>query len=270
MPDEVLDAREPEGAATRQRPEANASSAGPPVFLVAPADLAGASTVVLTGPEGRHAAVVRRLRTGERADLSDGAGTLASGMVTSVGADTVTVSVRSVNQVPPPEPAITVVQALAKGDRGELAVEMMTEVGADAIVAWSASRSVTRWEGPRGARSLGKWQAVAREAAKQSRRAWIPSVEGPAALADVAALVSSAACAVVLAADAAVPLSRLALPTSGKVVLVVGPEGGISPAERSALAAVGAIEARLGPTVLRTSTAGAAAVAVLLSSCGRW
>jgi 16S rRNA (uracil1498-N3)-methyltransferase len=240
------------------------------VFLVAPGELAGAGTVVLSGAEGRHAAVVRRLRAGERADVSDGAGMLASGVVTAVGADTVTVSVRSVHPVPPPSPAITVVQALAKGDRGELAVEMMTEVGVDAIVAWSASRSVTRWEGARGERSLGKWQVIAREAAKQSRRAWIPSVTGPATLDDVAALVSSAASGVVLAAGAAVPLSRLALPSSGDVVLVVGPEGGISPAERSALAAAGAIEARLGPTVLRTSTAGSAAAAVLLSRCGRW
>jgi 16S rRNA (uracil1498-N3)-methyltransferase len=243
---------------------------GPPVFLVTPGELTAAATVVLSGPEGRHAAVVRRLGAGERADLSDGAGTLASGVVTAVGADTVTVSVRSVFPVPPPAPAITVVQALAKGDRGELAVEMMTEVGVDAIVAWSASRSVARWEGARGERSLAKWQAVAREAAKQSRRAWIPAVNGPAGLADVTTLVSSAACAVVLAADAAIPLSRLALPSTGEIVLVVGPEGGISPAERSTLAAAGAIEARLGPTVLRTSTAGAAAAAVLLSCCGRW
>jgi 16S rRNA (uracil1498-N3)-methyltransferase len=237
---------------------------------VAPGDLTGTGTVVLSGAEGRHAAVVRRLRAGERADLSDGAGTLASGVVTAAGADTVTVSVRSVRPVPPPSPAITVVQALAKGDRGELAVEMMTEVGVDAMVAWSASRSVTRWEGARGERSLAKWQVIAREAAKQSRRAWIPLVTGPAALADVTALASSAACAVVLEADAEVPLSRLDLPASGDIVLVVGPEGGISPAERSALAAAGAVEARLGPTVLRTSTAGAAAAAVLLSRCGRW
>jgi 16S rRNA (uracil1498-N3)-methyltransferase len=240
------------------------------VFLVAPGELTAAATVVLSGPEGRHAAVVRRLRAGERADLSDGAGTLASGVVTSVGADVVTVAVRSVYPVPPPSPAITVVQALAKGDRGELAVEMMTEVGVDAMVAWSASRSVTRWEGARGERSLGKWQAIAREAAKQSRRAWMPSVTGPATLDQVAARVAAAACAVVLAADAAIPLSQLALPPGGDVLLVVGPEGGISPAERSALSAAGAVEARLGPTVLRTSTAGAAAAAVLLSRSGRW
>ena len=248
-----------------------AVNSGPPVFLVEPGRItAPGDPVVLTGPEGRHAAVVRRLRAGERADLSDGAGTLASGVVSSVGPDTVTVSLRTVLPVPPPAPRITVVQALAKGDRGELAVEMMTEVGVDDLVAWSAARSVTRWEGARGQRSLAKWRVVAREAAKQSRRAWIPAVTGPASLADVVAQVSSAPCAVLLAVDAAVPLSRLALPSSGDIVMVVGPEGGISPAERSALTAAGAIEARLGSTVLRTSTAGAAAAAVLLSRSGRW
>jgi 16S rRNA (uracil1498-N3)-methyltransferase len=241
------------------------------VFLVQPGELtAPRETVLLTGPEGRHAAVVRRLRVGERADLSDGAGTLASGVVTAVAPDSVAVALRSVHAVPPPAPRITVVQALAKGDRGDLAVEVMTEVGVDDLVPWLAARSVTRWEGARGERSLGKWRAVAREAAKQSRRAWIPSVAGPATLGDVTALLAGAACAVVLEPDAAVPLSRVALPSSGDVILVVGPEGGVSPAERSALASAGAIEARLGPTVLRTSTAGAAAVAVLLSRCGRW
>lgn len=241
------------------------------MFLVAPGELtAPGETVVLSGPEGRHAAVVRRVRAGERADLSDGAGKLASGVVASVSQESVAVTVRSVLAVPVPSPRITVVQALAKGDRGELAVEMMTEVGVDAVVAWAAERSVVRWEGSRGERSLGKWASVAREAAKQSRRAWIPAVNGPASLPEVARAVSAAACAVVLEADALVPLSRVALPVDGEIVLLVGPEGGISPRERSALAVAGAIEARLGPTVLRTSTAGAAATAVLLSRCGRW
>ena len=243
--------------------------AGPPVFLVPPGDLS-AGSVTLSGPEGHHAAAVRRLRVGERADVSDGAGALAECVVASVGKDTVGLTVQSVAEVPRPQPLITVVQALPKGDRGELAVEIMTEVGIDAIVAWQAERSVARWQGERGKRALGKWRATAREAAKQSRRAWIPSVDGPSGLNDVLAVASRAACAVVLEASAAIPLSRLALPSEGSVVLVVGPEGGISPAERKALGAAGALEARLGPTVLRTSTAGAAAAAVLLSNSGRW
>ena len=243
-------------------------AAGPPLFLVSPGDLP-AGVITLSGPEGHHA-TVRRLRAGERADVSDGAGTLAECVVASVARDSVVLSVRSVRTLPPPEPAITVVQALPKGERGELAVELMTEVGVDSVIAWAAERCVVRWHGERGARALGKWRATAREAAKQSRRAWLPEITGPANLADVASRASAAACAVTLEADAPTRLSVLPLPEKGELVLVVGPEGGITPAERAALASAGAIEARLGPTVLRTSTAGAAAAAVLLARTARW
>jgi 16S rRNA (uracil1498-N3)-methyltransferase len=243
--------------------------AGPPVFLVAPGEL-GATTVTLTGPEGHHAAAVRRLRTGERADVSDGAGTLAEGAVTAVGKDTVTIEIRATRAVPPPQPRLVVAQALAKGDRGELAVELMTEVGVDAVLPWSAERSITRWQGDRGERALAKWRATAREAAKQSRRAWLPEIATPASTAVLAKRIATAACAIVLEADATARLHRLALPDEGDIVLIVGPEGGISPAERAALRDAGAVEARLGPTVLRTSTAGAVAAATLLSRTDRW
>lgn len=245
-------------------------TAGPPVFLVPPGTVEPGGTITLDGPEGHHASAVRRLRAGERADVSDGTGILASCEVIAVGSGTVDLRVQSVTPVPPPSPSLTVVQALPKGDRGELAVEMMTEIGADAIVAWQAARSVARWQGARGEKSLEKWRRTAREAAKQARRAWIPAVTGPAGLDDVRELVSGAARAIVLEAAAAVPLSGLDLPGSGPVVLVVGPEGGLTDGERTALAAAGATEARLGPTVLRTSTAGAAASAVLLTRSGRW
>jgi 16S rRNA (uracil1498-N3)-methyltransferase len=244
-------------------------AAGPPVFLVPPGDLP-ADTVTLTGPEGHHAAVVRRLRPGERADVSDGAGTLAEGVVTAVARDSITLAVRAIHAVPPPDPRITVVQALPKGDRGELAVELMTEVGADSVIPWSAERCVTRWHGDRGARALGKWQSAAREAAKQSRRAWLPGLTGPATLADITTRAAAAAQAIVLEADASARLSTLPLPEHGEILLIVGPEGGISPAERAALSAASAVEARLGPTVLRTSTAGAAAAAILMARTGRW
>lgn len=243
--------------------------AGPPVFLVPSGELP-AETVTLTGPEGHHAATVRRLRAGERADVSDGAGTIAEGVVASVVKDSVTIAVRSVHVVPAPEPRITVVQALPKGDRGELAVEMMTEIGVDSVIAWPAERCVTRWHGDRGARALGKWQSTAREAAKQSRRPWLPQISGPATVADLTKRVSAAARAIVLEADATARLSVMPLPERGEILLVVGPEGGISPTERTALAEAGALEARLGPTVLRTSTAGAAAAAILLSRTARW
>jgi 16S rRNA (uracil1498-N3)-methyltransferase len=245
------------------------SAAGPPVFLVPPGALTG-PVVRLTGPEGHHAAVVRRLRAGERADVSDGAGTLAEGTVTEVTKDSVTLGLQAVRTVPPPQPRLAVAQALPKGDRGELAVELMTEIGVDTVIPWSAARSITRWQAERGAKALARWRATAREAAKQSRRPWLPEVTDLATTKALAQRVAAAACAVILEADAAARLHELPLPGKGEILLLVGPEGGITPEERALLRDAGAVEARLGPTVLRTSTAGAAATAILLSRTARW
>ncbi len=246
----------------------------PPLFLADRAELQR-DTVVLSGPEGRHAATVRRLRPGERVDVGDGAGLVVECVVTAHSGRGLELAVLELavlarREVPPPEPVITVVQAIPKGDRGELAVEEMTEVGVDRIVPWAAARSVPVWQAERGARSLARWRATAREAAKQSRRAWLPEVTEPASAAGVAAVIAKAACAVVLAPDAADGLGDLRPPDSGDLVLVVGPEGGITEAENAAFLAAGAHALRLGPTVLRTSTAGPVAAAILLSRSRRW
>jgi 16S rRNA (uracil1498-N3)-methyltransferase len=245
-----------------------------PVFLTDGADLAAAiegALIALTGAEGRHAATVRRIRPGERVDVADGAGVIAECVVTEAGAGRVELRVQSRREVPAPEPRIVVVQALPKGDRAELAVETMTEVGVDVIVPWAAERCVARWPaGDRAAKALARWRSAAREAAKQARRSRIPEVTGLASTADVAARIGVAAGAVVLEPDAGAALSRLELPRSGDVLLVVGPEGGVSPGELAAFTAAGARPARLGESVLRTSTAGAAAAAVLMSRTGRW
>jgi 16S rRNA (uracil1498-N3)-methyltransferase len=241
----------------------------PPVFYAARADLER-DVVVLSGAEGRHAATVRRLRPGERADVSDGAGLVAECAVTARGSGGLELAVRARREVPLPDPVITVIQAIPKGDRGEAAVEGMTEIGVDRIVPWAAARCVPVWQGERGARSLARWRATAREAAKQSRRAWIPEVAEPASTGQVAAMIAAASCAVVLDPEAAESLGRLDPPVSGGLLVVVGPEGGITGEESRAFLAAGATPRRLGPTVLRTSTAGMAAAAVLLSRCGRW
>jgi 16S rRNA (uracil1498-N3)-methyltransferase len=244
--------------------------AGPPLFLVPPGDLP-AGTVTLSGPEGHHAAAVRRLRPGERADVTDGAGTLAEAVVVSVSRDSVTLEVRAVRTARLPQPRLAVAQALPKGDRGELAVELMTELGVDTIIPWSAERTITKWQAERGQKALAKWRATAREAAKQSRRPWLPEVTDLATTAALATRVSAETpLAIVLEADAPAKLHELPLPETGTILLIVGPEGGISPQERRVLRDAGAVEARMGPTVLRTSTAGAAAAAVLLSRTPRW
>jgi 16S rRNA (uracil1498-N3)-methyltransferase len=241
----------------------------PPVFLADRAALES-DVIVLSGAEGRHAATVRRLRPGERADVADGAGLVAECVVAGVRQDGLELAVQARRQVPPPDPAITVIQAIPKGDRGELAVEEMTEVGVDRIVPWAAARCVPVWQGARGDRSLDKWRLTAREAAKQSRRAWIPEVPGLAATADVVRLITEAACAIVLEPGAATSLGRISLPGSGDLLVVVGPEGGITAEESAAFQAAGATGCRLGPTVLRTSTAGTVAAAILLTRSGRW
>jgi 16S rRNA (uracil1498-N3)-methyltransferase len=172
-----------------------------------------------------------------------------------------------------------VVQGIGKGDRSELAVQAMTEVGVDEIVPWPASRSVVQWRGERGEKAWQRWLLVAREAAKQSRRAWLPAVTEPAATPVVAARLRAATgggggralgAAVVLHEEAERPLSAVPLPSDGELVVVVGPEGGVAPAELAAFEEAGAVPVRLGPTVLRTSTAGVAALAVLNLRLGRW
>ena len=226
--------------------------------------------IVLSGPEGRHAATVRRIRPGERVDVADGDGMVAECVVRGAGAGRLELEVRARHEVPAPQPRIAVVQAIPKGARGELAVETITEVGADTIVPWAAERCVAVWPPERRAKSLARWRATAREAAKQARRARVPEVTDLASGADVAARVAAAACALVLEPGAAEPLARLPLPGTGEITVVIGPEGGISPAEMAAFTAAGAVPVRLGSPVLRTSTAGAVAAAVLMSRCGRW
>ena len=241
----------------------------PPVFL-ADREALVSDVVVLSGAEGRHAATVRRLRAGERADVTDGAGLVAECVVAGPADGGLELTVLARRDVPRPDPAITVVQAIPKGDRGELAVEEMTEVGVDRIVPWTAARCVPVWQGARGERSLARWRLTAREAAKQSRRAWLPEVTDVASTARVAELIGKAACAIVLEPAAAASLGRLSLPESGDLLVVVGPEGGITREEGEAFRAAGAIACRLGPTVLRTSTAGTVAAAILLTRSGRW
>ncbi|OIJ90912.1 16S rRNA (uracil(1498)-N(3))-methyltransferase [Streptomyces colonosanans] len=242
-----------------------------PVFVVDRLDVIGPE-FVLDGSEGRHAVSVKRLRPGEDVVLTDGRGRWAEGVVKAAeGKDRLVVTdLESVHEEPPQSPRITVVQALPKGDRGELAVETMTEVGVDAIVPWAASRCITQWKGERGVKALGKWRATAREAGKQSRRVRFPDVADAATTRQVAALLAKADFAAILHESGDEPLASVELPAEGEIVLVVGPEGGVSPEELALFGEAGARAFRLGRTVLRTSTAGTAAAALLLGRTGRW
>jgi len=228
-------------------------------------DLSGAE-LTLEGAEGRHAAVVRRIGVGERIRLTDGQGSYAEGPVTAASRSGVTVAVDNRGSVPAASPRLVVVQALPKGERAELAVEMLTEVGADVIVPWNAERSQFRSNPERSAKTLAKWQAWAFEASKQSRRSWFAEVTPIASTAEVARLVADAALPVVLHEEATTRLAGLDVPAAGDIVMVIGPEGGIAPDELTAFAVE---PVRLGDTVLRTSTAGVAAASALLART-RW
>jgi 16S rRNA (uracil1498-N3)-methyltransferase len=243
-----------------------------PLFFVSEDQLADAtagSEIILDGPEGRHGATVRRIGVGEPVLVTDGVGHRAGAVVESVGAGTLRLRVQAITLEQQPDSRFVLVQALAKGDRAEQAIEAATELGVDMVVPWQAARSIVIWRGERAGKSLRKWESVVLAATKQSRRARVPLVSGLADQAAVIARIESAALALVLHEDAQQPLVSLALPESGDVVVIVGPEGGIAPDELSAFLAAGAVAVRLGPNVLRSSSAGPAALAVM-SAAGRW
>ncbi|BBY83026.1 16S rRNA (uracil(1498)-N(3))-methyltransferase [Mycolicibacterium pulveris] len=230
---------------------------------------------VVDGDEGFHAANVRRIRAGERLDLGDGAGEVAHCVVEETGKARLTARVLDRRRVPPARPAVTVVQALPKSDRAELAVELATEAGADAFLAWQATRCVARWDkAAKVDKGLRRWAAVARSAARQSRRPYIPDIAGVVSTAQLAARVrdevAAGAAVLVLHESAMQPLADVALAQADSLMLIVGPEGGVADEEIAALGDAGAIAVRLGPTVLRTSTAAAVALGALGVLTGRW
>jgi 16S rRNA (uracil1498-N3)-methyltransferase len=242
----------------------------PPVFLVD--TLPTGDHAVLDGPEGRHAATVRRLTPGEELMLSDGRGSVAHCVVEAADRrDALDLRLLRRWAEPQPQPRVVIAQALIKGDRGELAVELATEAGADAIVPWRAERSIARWDaGPRGEKALARWRTTAREAAKQARRAWVPTVSDPVNTPELAQLVGKSSAAVVLESSADDPLTELRWPDSGDLVVIVGPEGGVTLTEIDLFRSAGAQVARLGPTVLRASTAAAVAISALGVLTRRW
>jgi 16S rRNA (uracil1498-N3)-methyltransferase len=224
--------------------------------------------IAVTGSEARHAVTVSRLTAGERISVGNGSGFVATGVIVSAEPSEFQVEVESVAHQLPGSPAIWLAQALAKGDRDEYAVQQATELGVDGVIPWSAQRSIVKWEGAKVRKGHDRWTAVVREATKQSVRSWIPEVADLASTTVLAQLAKQARM-LVLEPLAENKLSELEL-DDRDLVLVVGPEGGIAPAELSRLEASGAELVRLGDTVLRTSTAGPAALAVLSAKLGRW
>lgn len=222
----------------------------------------------LDGDEGKHAANVRRMRVGEAIQLSDGLGVRVAGTVADVQPGVVIVKVVSVTHEKPSELQLTLVQALAKGDRDELAVQAATELGATKIIPWQADRSVSRWDGPKQEKGRIRWQTISTEAAKQSLRVFTPAVTPIVSTKELAKLVPEFDYMLVL--DPTSNQSLVELDVSGSVGIVVGPEGGIDNAELKLLEEAGAKRVHLGSGILRTSTAGMAAISYLVALGGHW
>lgn len=246
----------------------------------APLTSPGAS-IHVAGEEGHHAVRVARLRAGESILLGDGYGQLAECEVTAVAKDSFTATVTAPRDPhPAPTPRLVLVQALAKGDRDLRAVEQATELGVDAVIPWQATRCVSNWRGKEG-KGQEKWQRIAREAAKQSLRARIPEVRqiaGTNELLERAAAAGAVVC--VLHPWEAMRLSdwlrdalaewRGTAVTPAELWFVIGPEGGVTDAELTQFRQAGASSVVLGDTVLRTSTAGPAALITAQLLLGRW
>ncbi|HMH57978.1 MAG TPA: 16S rRNA (uracil(1498)-N(3))-methyltransferase [Galbitalea sp.] len=235
---------------------------------------------VIGGAEARHAVTVSRLSVGEIVRVGNGLGMIASGTVTAVAPAEFRFEVETIETIERPSPAIWLAQALAKGDRDELAIQAATELGVDGVIPWTAARSISRWEGSKVAKGQERWGVVVREATKQSARAWLPEVAPLVNTKQLAALAETVRM-IVLDPLAELSLTGVALRQAQEpgnepqepdndIVLVVGPEGGISPAEFDLLHSAGAVSVRLGGSILRTSTAGPAAIAVLSAKLGRW
>ncbi|MCZ2824569.1 MULTISPECIES: 16S rRNA (uracil(1498)-N(3))-methyltransferase [unclassified Modestobacter] len=249
-----------------QAPDA-LSADGAPLFLldaVPPGDV-----LTVDGAEGRHAVDVLRLGAGERVRVSDGQGLLVEGSVLAAEGSALRVQVLARHEVPAPQPEFVLVQALPKGDRGPLAVDLATELGVDRIVPWTAARCVTRWREDRVDKGLAKWRSAARAATKQARRPRVPEVTEPMSTRQVCGMLAEVDLALVLHEQARQPFAQVEVPTTGTIAVIVGPEGGLTDGEVVAFRAAGAHSVRLGAEVLRTSTAGAAALAAL-SVRTRW
>ena len=252
-----------------------------PIFYISTEEydaLTPGATCALSGSEGKHA-LVKRLELGECIDLGDGTGRRALGTVASINADGVSVQVQELREERS-VPSIYLVQALAKDGRDLLAIETATELGVYGVLPWSADRSIVRWKGERASKAHTKWQNTVTAAAKQSRRALIPEVYDLYSTADLVELIGEVAgqgsAVFILHEQATERLSAQAAKLAGgenlpeEIYLLVGPEGGISDREVQLFTEAGAHLALLGDEVLRSSTAGSAAMCTLNVVLGRW
>lgn len=242
-----------------------------PMFSMAlSAEVQAGSIIQLAGPEAKHAVAVRRMRAGESIQLSNGTGFRVRGEIQSIQSNVLQIKVLEAAQEIEPEIRLSLIQALAKGDRDELAIQAATELGVSSIVPWEADRSISRWIGLKEEKAVARWQTIVSEAAKQSLRSFTPQVQSPVSTKELVGLIASFDLVLVLDPTADLGLGSLEFANPQTLGIVVGPEGGISEDELDLLESAGAKRVRLGESILRTSTAGVAAISAVLAKSNLW
>ncbi|WKD58893.1 16S rRNA (uracil(1498)-N(3))-methyltransferase [Corynebacterium caspium] len=255
-----------------------------PVFLHPDLSTATIGSVVeLAGPEARHAITVKRLGIGSEIELVDAQlNRRIRAMIShTAGKAALQAEVLGISDEIPADPRVSIVQAIPKAERSELAIDLGTQAGADAFIAWQSQRTVAKWTaGTKAEKGIAKWQTQAAQSAKQARRATIPAVSGPLNTAQVVQWLEKERAEnlaagqnlqiLVLHEAGATALKDTPVIQSGHIVLLIGPEGGISPEEITQLEAVGAQIVVLGPEVLRTASASMVALAALGMVTPRW
>ena len=242
-----------------------------PLFFAAiGSDSAVGTSFTLGGPEAKHAISVRRMTIGESISVSDGSGVKMRGKVTKVKKETLEISIESIEELFAPKSQLVLIQALAKGDRDELAIQACTELGLFGVIPWQADRSISIWKAEKKQKGQARWQSIVTEAAKQSLRAFIQRVEQVLDSQELISALEVFDQVLILEPEADKSITEINPPAEGKVAIVVGPEGGISEQELESFKKAGFSSVRLGRGVLRTSTAGMAAVSYLQAKLGDW
>ena len=242
-----------------------------PLFISPiPSDTKTGSKIRIAGAEAKHAMSVRRLQVGEAIAVSDGQGNKARGKVSQLSKDFLELDVESLEKLERPTPKLVLVQALAKGDRDEMAVQACTELGIQTVIPWQSERSVSIWKPEKQDKHRVRWQTIATEAAKQSLRPFIPVVEQVLGTRELAERLKQFDLTLVLDPTSTTPLTGISVAGHQSIAIVVGPEGGISPEELEVFRSAGLSLVGLGSGILRTSTAGVAVVSYLQATLGNW
>lgn len=229
--------------------------------------LSAGATQEISGDEAHHAVSVMRLTVGEKIKIADGSGNWVSGTITEVGKKNLKIEIADRGRIDFVKPELIVVQAVTKSDRTKELLELLTVAGADQIIPWQAERCISKWQDD----SAAKWQVSIKEAAKQARRVKLPALSDAVSTNQLVKLFNTKDKAIILHESATNKISEINLSNEmERIFIVIGPEGGITDAEITQLASVGAVTARMGDLVLRSAHAGFAALAAIQSRIGRW